>query len=92
MELAIVNKKETNDMEVDDVMYSHLANRRGGRLLIFRNFPDPPELIRTPGLLILKKKIYDQEGTQILKISKRVGTWKKFRGGGNQKGRKYFEK
>ena len=35
-------------------IYSQAANRQGGRLLIFRNFSDPPELIRTPHLLIFK--------------------------------------
>ena len=32
-----------------------------GRLLIFRNFSDPPELSRTPHLLIFKKKVSDQD-------------------------------
>ena len=41
--------------------YSQAANRRGGRLLIFQDFSDPPpptELIRFPHLLIFKKKFW----------------------------------
>ena len=45
-----------------EYMYSHLANRRGGRLLIFRNFSDPPpELIKTPPLINIQEKISDQD-------------------------------
>ena len=37
-------------------LYSQIANRRGGRLLIFRNFSNPLEFISTLRLLISKKK------------------------------------
>ena len=32
-----------NRISMSVFAYSQVANRRGGRLLIFRNFPDPPE-------------------------------------------------
>ena len=43
--------------------YSQVANRRGGRSLIFRNFSDPPprSLLGPPRLLIFQKKVSDQE-------------------------------
>ena len=37
--------------------YSQVANRRGARLLIFRNLPTPQSLLGPPRLLIFKKKI-----------------------------------
>ena len=39
-------------------IYSQVANRRGGRLLIFENFPTPPELIRTPPLINFPEKSF----------------------------------
>ena len=41
-------------------IYSQVANRRGGRLLIFRNFSDPSDLIRIP-LTDFQEKGSDQD-------------------------------
>ena len=41
-----------------EVCYSQVANRRGGRLLIFQNFLTPPKLIRTPPLINYPEKSF----------------------------------
>ena len=51
--------------------YSQVANRRGGRLSIFRNFSDLPGAYYYPPLLIFKKEKSDQDVFQFF-LSKKA--------------------
>ena len=49
-------------------LYSQVANRRGGRLLIFRNFSDPRSLLGPHRLSIFKKKFSLSENAYLTHI------------------------
>ena len=54
--LVWTRKKITLKIDTWGTPYSQVVNRRGGRLLIFQNFSDPPKLIRTPHVINFQGK------------------------------------